>query len=640
MKTLPVPLITEQKKPDSRPAVELEIAQFEHPQACPVVSWLWFAWEQLYSTSAITAGCHGVAIPGDGSLNRVRFANSGGNDYVMHQRVTGPGPSSDFTLWTQLDRSYSTTAIAIAAHGTEVCIYYAADASGAVYQKKSADSGAAFGTSTNVGVYGRRCLAAAYNDSANMCLAAVDTADNQLRIARRSGASTWSYYAFGTSIAVYWLAMYYDGDYNIIALVNRSNVFSLARIVFGDGYRQAAGTFSGVDYLNTASASVYAWEIINNYTGNLPPYSDFKTLRQEFISRIGRVYTQKQLEYMRNFRNPYKGAGLSGGPGSAATKRGIHPVYPRGWDSNSAISQGRATDNIDLDFPFICQPAGHPPIMTFIRSGERWTFRLKPGTDFYDNYWGLASVQKLATPYGLALASDGTYVWGTRANEVWRMPLPGVLQLPPTSGAGEGASIIISQSDIIGFQEEIRSQSTADLLIELDNCNGKYNSLPDEYIRKGSLVKLKYGYVAHGIPQYNPGNIYFLEDWSYERAPGSASVVLHCIDAWGLLENFTIPSPVEINYNGNEYTAYQLIDILMQCIGGSVTYTSRSDAMATLYPRLVIHPGETAAGVLRRLLDLVPDLMKFDGLTCCISNPLETDQPVYRYHFPHQEERL
>jgi hypothetical protein len=637
MKTLPVPLITAQKSPGSKPAAELEVSQFGHPQACPVVSWQWFAWEQLYSTDGIDPACHGLAIPADGSLNRVRLS-TGSPYYVMHQRVASPDSESDFTSWTRLDRAYSTTAIAVAALGTEVCIYYAGSVTGQVYEKKSTDSGDSFASSTLIsspsGVLGQRCLSACYKDATHLCLVFVDTADNQLRVGIRSGGS-WSFHSFGTSIAVYWTAVYFDGDYNIIALVNRNEVFSLARIVFGAGYRQAADTFSSVDYLNTASASVYAWEIINNYMGSLPPYSDFDTARDEFISHIKRAYTQAQLDYMRNRPNPY----FSMAGSAASGKGGMRPVYPRGWDANSAIRIGRATDNIDLDFPFICQPSGHPPIMTFIRSGERWTFRLKPGTDFYDNYWGLAYSQNLSTPYGLAVASDGTYVWGTRANEVWRMPIPGVLQVPPTAGTGEGDSITIPQADIVTFQESVFPHSTSNLLIELDNCAGDYNGLPDGYIRKGSQVRLKYGFVAQGVPQYNPGDVYFIEDWSYERSPNRTSVVLHCIDAWGLLANFTIPAPAEINFIDDQYTVYELIEVLVRCIGGTLTYVSRSDAMTSLYPRLLINAGETAAGVMYRLLDLVPDVLRFDGLTCYVINPQETDQPVYRYHFPYQEER-
>jgi hypothetical protein len=641
MKTLPVPLITAQKTPGGKPVAELVVSQFGHPQACPVVGWQWFAWEQLYSTDSITATCHGVAIPADGSLNRVRFS-TGTPCYVMHQRVASPGPASDFTGWSQKDQAYSTTALAIAALGNEVCIYFIGDGSGYVYEKKSTDNGVTLGAAAKVngtsGILGKRCLSACYKDASKLCLVYVDTSDNQLKVGIRSG-STWNFYAFGTYISVYWTAVYYDGDYNIIALVNRNEVFSLARIVFGDGYRQGQYTFSNVDYLNTSSASVYAWQVINNYMGSLPPYSDFETARKEFMSRFKRVYTKAQIEYLRNFQNPYAGAGLSGGPGSAPSKNGIRPLWPRGWDSNSAISIGRATDNIDLDFPFICRPPGHPPIMTFIRSGERWTFRLKPGTDFYDNYWGLADSQKLSTPCGLAVASDGSYVWGTRANEVWRMPVPGLLQLPPPAGTGEGDNITIMQADIAGFQENIFSHAAGNLLVEIDNARGDYDGLPNDYIRRGSQVKLKYGYIAHGVPQYNPGNIYFIEDWSYERSPNRASVVLHCIDAWGLLENFTIPAPAELNFIAEEYSVYELIEILLQCIGGTLTYVSRSDAMVSLYPRLLINAGETAAGVLRRLLDLVPDVLRFDGLTCYVINPLATDQPVYRYHFPHQEEK-
>jgi hypothetical protein len=192
MKTLPVPLITAQKTPGNKPAAELVVSQFGHPQACPVVNWQWFAWEQLYSTDSIPATCHGVAVPADGSLNRVRLS-AGTPYYVMHQRVTGPGPASDFTGWSQKDQACSLTSLAIAALGSEVCIYFIGDGSGYVYEKKSVDYGATFSAKSKVngtsGRIARRCLSACYKDASNLCLVYVDTSDNQLKAGIRTGGS-------------------------------------------------------------------------------------------------------------------------------------------------------------------------------------------------------------------------------------------------------------------------------------------------------------------------------------------------------------------------------------------------------------------------------------------------------------------
>ncbi len=286
---MPSALITEQKKPGRKPAVEVEVSTYGHPAACPVVNWGWCGWEKLFSTDTISPSPHGVAIPGDGSLNRVRLKNTAPN-YVMHQRVASPGMSSDYSSWSQFDRDYAGTALTIAAYNTEVVIYFTGNADNKVYEKKSVDFGQTFGAATMVnspaGITGTRSLSATYKNITNLCLAFVSAADNILRVARRSGESMWTVYSLTASPAVYGVTMYYDGDYNMIVLINVSNILRLARVIFGDGYRVAQYTFSDIQYLNTSAASVYVSDLIAQYLSSLPPGSDFVTARSEYIKRL------------------------------------------------------------------------------------------------------------------------------------------------------------------------------------------------------------------------------------------------------------------------------------------------------------------------------------------------------------------
>ena len=74
----------------------------------------------------------------------------------------------------------------------------------------------------------------------------------------------------------------------------------------------------------------------------------------------------------------------------------------------------------------------------------------------------------------------------------------------------------------------------------------------------------------------------------------------------------------------------------MQCIGGSLSYKSRSSDITSLYPKLAIHAGETGAALLRRLLALVPDVIYFDGVTGYIVYPQTSDESTYSFYFPDQ----
>jgi hypothetical protein len=299
----------------------------------------------------------------------------------------------------------------------------------------------------------------------------------------------------------------------------------------------------------------------------------------------------------------------------------------------SAILAARAIDNLGLDAPFITKTAGAPPILSLYKQGDKWFFRLRPGTDFYDSDWNKAFKQQGSCVYGMALACDSNYIWGTRANEVWRSPLPGAGWIVPVAGSGASVnSQTIAEEDILSVDENIQPLNRSDLVIVLDNSKGTYSSLPTTHIKRGSRIELGYGYRTP-TAETTGGNHYFLEDWTYDRAPNVATVTLYCIDAWGLLEKYVIPSPGEFNLVSNTHRVYDIISLIIQCIGGTLNWKSYSTPMLQ-YPKLEVSAGETGAGLLRRLLALVPDVIYFSGLNARIVYPQTSDSSTYAYNFP------
>ena len=106
------------------------------------------------------------------------------------------------------------------------------------------------------------------------------------------------------------------------------------------------------------------------------------------------------------------------------------------------------------------------------------------------------------------------------------------------------------------------------------------------------------------------------------------------MDAWGLLQRYQFNKPVEWNIGGDDYAVYGLIEKVMSCVGGTLDYKSRSSLITSLYPRLEVGAGETAASVLKRLLAMVPDVIYFFGLDGYIVYPQQGDTIVYKYRFP------
>lgn len=641
MKSLSSTLLYNQKQSTREPALSLVSRAFGHPEKAGGSSGgagdaLYpglFNWTRLYQTGSITATYHALAFAGDSSLNRIR-ATSG----IYHQRIASPSPSSDFSAgWTLLYLSLANPC-AIAANpivGGEVAVVGQDNAFPAQTQYwLSGDYGASFSgpTTTSPPAAGcRRAIAACYKPNGDLGIVGSDTGTANLWFARKSGIN-WYGGAMSSPPDTYGLAIYYDGDWNIIALVNVYGTFKLARIVYGDGYRASAGVWSGIEYLNLGSAEVDSWDLQQNYYDK-PPWERMRLpLPRQPGGRMSRFYGSGKGGSTR-YGAQRRMLPLTGY--SAYTGRLPQGASPEAWRNFNvaAIYKARAVDNLDLDAPFICKPSGDPPIISVYKTGDKWFWRLKPATDFYDAHWSRAFKERGECMYGLAIASDGTWLWGTRANEVWRSPLPLKAWTTPTAGSGappEAGSYTIAQADVVEAEETIRPFATSRLELTLDNSKGSYSSLPSTHIKKGARVEFACGYQA----EYAPANYYFIEDWTYDRAPNQATVALHCIDAWGLLEKYSVPGYHEFNMMSNTHTVYALIEKVIQCIGGTLGYNSRSSDITTLYPKFEVRPGETGAGVLRRLLALVPDVIFFCGLDAYIVYPQATDTPTYSYYFP------
>jgi hypothetical protein len=238
----------------------------------------------------------------------------------------------------------------------------------------------------------------------------------------------------------------------------------------------------------------------------------------------------------------------------------------------------------------------------------------------------------------MALAADpnSEYIWATQPDEVWRVSCPGAWG-PPTAGAGPGDKITIPVSRIVGIREELNPEQPSELMVELDNSKGTYNSPGSgglAVLKRGARVNLFIGYKTVSGDQLSEASRYFIEAMEYRRNPNEALFILRCVDAWGLLQRYQFNKPVEWNIGSDEFTCYQLIEKVMQAVGGTLSYKSRSPLITNLYPRLEVGAGESAASVLKRLLNLVPDVIYFFGLDAYIVYPQAGDTVVYKFKFP------
>jgi hypothetical protein len=111
MKTLTATLLAAQKKANRLPYVEAKVYDYE-------AGIKRLTWTRLY-TGGEQDNHHGIAFDGQGAMHRIRAQGSN----LYRQKVTNPGPSSDYSNWSLItDNCFGPCAIA--AYGAKVYIFY------------------------------------------------------------------------------------------------------------------------------------------------------------------------------------------------------------------------------------------------------------------------------------------------------------------------------------------------------------------------------------------------------------------------------------------------------------------------------------------------------------------------------------
>ena len=132
MRTLTTTLLAAQKAASRRPYVKVEAANTR----AGVVN---LQWTRLYTGSEVDS-VHAATMPADGSLIRLYATLAGDNRKLYRQRVTNPGPGSDFTQWNYLS-IYGIMAVAACSLGAEVSLFWV-KTTGEIDRIKSTDNGA------------------------------------------------------------------------------------------------------------------------------------------------------------------------------------------------------------------------------------------------------------------------------------------------------------------------------------------------------------------------------------------------------------------------------------------------------------------------------------------------------------------
>ncbi len=246
MRTLTTTLLAAQKADRRRPYVEVKASNTR----AGVVN---LQWTRLYS-GAEADSVHAATMPADGSLIRIYASTAATNRKLYRQRVTSPGPASDFSTWSYLNL-YNIMGVAACSLAAEVSLFWVKN-DGTISRIKSTDNGATWAAVEYPGYAPSGAvaqMAAAYKPNGDLALFFTD-ADNLYVIRHTAGSwvsrATWN----KTTGILSGVAAAYDGDWKLLVSgLDAAGNFKVWSLIYGDGGEVTAGTWSA-DLLTIAAA--------------------------------------------------------------------------------------------------------------------------------------------------------------------------------------------------------------------------------------------------------------------------------------------------------------------------------------------------------------------------------------------------
>lgn len=299
MRNLTSTLLAAQKKAAAIPFIKLEASS-------KIAGVVRYDWARLY-TGTEDDYFHALTMPGDGSIIRARITPPADSRKLYRQRVTGPGPSSDFSQWTYTSQ-YNAAVVACASLGAEVSIFWIDGVNRKIQRIKSADYGATWGSpevidySPSTSVYG---IAAAYKPNGDLAIFFADQATLYVKkhvAGQWQAKSAWDKTTGDLSGA----AAFYDADWNLLVTgKDTAGNFKLWSLGYGDGGDVTSDTWSELKEFASAPSDgdfeyrqpflgkpdVYRCFFVEKFTGTQAynrPFWSHSVLGARFIDNLWR----------------------------------------------------------------------------------------------------------------------------------------------------------------------------------------------------------------------------------------------------------------------------------------------------------------------------------------------------------------
>jgi hypothetical protein len=292
------------------------------------------------------------------------------------------------------------------------------------------------------------------------------------------------------------------------------------------------------------------------------------------------------------------------------------------WSTPQEISKASPGTSVTHRAPFLSRPDTFR--LTYVEKYTGTVAYNRPqlshspaAQDYIQNLWREPIPFNLSTDYGLAIAFSSAAVWACTPAGVWYATLD-----VPTSDVT--ADVLTADTDDRPYSGHLR--------LELRNDHGAYNGLPAP-LRAGAEIAVSPGYVTTAGTEYSDGPRYWITRLENRTGRGRSTVVVEAQDCWSLLENWRARR--QYSWAAGEKTVYAILQWVFARAGLDFSADGASSTSTSFYPAFTIAPGESALTAVKRLLDMLPDVIRISGEFAYLHEPLASDSADYAYGTDH-----
>ena len=295
--------------------------------------------------------------------------------------------------------------------------------------------------------------------------------------------------------------------------------------------------------------------------------------------------------------------------------------YDGAWSALLEITRADAGSGVTFDAPFLrLADVGRLTVV------ERYTgaggyrrplmFTALADTPYDANSWADPVPFPGDAPYGVALAGGADAIWLGTPSGVWHAALD-------TSARDLSADVL--------WLTMRESPGGSTVTLALRNDDARYNDVgtSNAPVRGGTELRVSPGYSTASGVEVSAGPTFWVTGWERRYGGGEATLVVHAADGWALLAGWRARR--QFAWARGEAAMASILGFILQRVGLGLQSTNPSAAMLTHRPAFTVHPGETGATAVRRLMAMAPDLLHFRGREAFVRLSQPTDAVSYAF---------